>query len=127
MGTASSPSASAVPAGARPRPLWQVPVFLIGVAALMGAWFMHDPADDGADAYDLLCRAYMQLTPPDYQKALDANTKLREQPVLPDDLLAKAQLRSGELKLKLGHTEEARKDLELIGPTAPGAVAGRAR
>jgi tetratricopeptide (TPR) repeat protein len=84
-------------------------------------------AEDGAEAYDLLTRAYLAQTPPDYQKALDANTKLREQPVLHDDFLAAVKLRSGELKLKLGRAEEARKDLELIGSSAPSAVLCKAR
>jgi tetratricopeptide (TPR) repeat protein len=86
-----------------------------------------EEAEDRAEAYDLACEAFLRLTPPDYQKALEANTKLREQSMLRDDLLARAKLRSGELKLKLGRTEEARKDLELIGPSAPAAVLSRAR
>src|SRR5579859_5236921 len=62
MGTASSPSAPSGPAGARPRPLWQVPVFLIGVAALTGAWFLHDPAESGARQPDRqLSRARQML------------------------------------------------------------------
>jgi Tetratricopeptide repeat len=84
-------------------------------------------AEDGAEAYDLLSQAYLLENPPDYQKALEANTKLREQSILRDDMLAKVKLRSGELKLKLGHAEEARKDLELIGPAAPAAIICRAR
>ncbi len=84
-------------------------------------------AEDGAEAYDLLCQAYLRLNPPDCQKALEANTKLREQPVLRDDMLARVQLRSGELKLKLGRADEARKDLELINPAAPAPILCRAR
>jgi tetratricopeptide (TPR) repeat protein len=84
-------------------------------------------SEDGAEAFDLVCKAYLALTPPDYQKALEANTKLREQSMLRDDMLARAKLRSGELKLKLGRAEEARKDLELIGPSAPAEVLSRAR
>jgi tetratricopeptide (TPR) repeat protein len=252
MGTESSPTVSSKPARTKPRSLWQVPVFLIGVAVLAAAWVMRAPADsgprqvarqlararqilsrpdgdadaaaeaaqhaldvggpdsdrageayfllgtarmrqgdhtpgedgrsywlsarhaleeaerigvpaddqghlrwrlakvcyhcgddpklaaerlaasvaeaeDGAEAYDLLSQAYLRQTPPDYQKALDANTKLRDQSILRDDMLAKVKLRSGELKLKLGRAEEARKDLELIGPAAPAAILSQAR
>jgi tetratricopeptide (TPR) repeat protein len=95
------------------------------VAELLAA--AASEAEDGAEAYDLLSQAYLLQNPPDYQKALEANTKLREQSVLRDDMLAKVKLRSGELKLKLGHAEDARKDLELIGPSAPPAVISRAR
>jgi tetratricopeptide (TPR) repeat protein len=86
-----------------------------------------DGAEDRTEAYDLLCEAYLRLDPPELQKALDANTKLREQALLQNDMLARVKLRSGELKLKLGRAEEARKDLELIGPAAPPPVLGRAR
>jgi tetratricopeptide (TPR) repeat protein len=86
-----------------------------------------EDAEDRAEAYDLLSQAYLRLTPPDYQKALEATAKLREQPVLRDELLAKVKLRSGELKLKLGRADEARKDLEMIGPSAPPEVIGKAR
>jgi tetratricopeptide (TPR) repeat protein len=86
-----------------------------------------EEAEDRAEAYDLLSQAYLRLTPPDYQKALEANTKVREQPVLRDDMLARVKLRSGDLKLKLGRADEARKDLEMIGPSAPPAVLSRAR
>jgi tetratricopeptide (TPR) repeat protein len=84
-------------------------------------------AEDGAEAYDLLSDAYLRQTPPDYQKALEANNKLREQSILRDDMLAKVKLRSGELKLKLGRAEEARKDLEMIGPSAPAPILSHAR
>jgi tetratricopeptide (TPR) repeat protein len=84
-------------------------------------------AEDGAEAYDLLSQAYLSQNPPDYSKALEANTKLREQSILQIDMLAKVQLRSGELKLKMGHIEEARKDLELINPSAPASIICRAR
>jgi tetratricopeptide (TPR) repeat protein len=83
--------------------------------------------EEAADAYMLLSEAYTRQTPPDYSKALDAITKLREQSFVRDDMLAKVKLRSGELKLKLGRAEEARKDLELIGPGAPAAALSRAR
>jgi tetratricopeptide (TPR) repeat protein len=86
-----------------------------------------EESEDRAEAYNMLSEAYLRLTPPDYQKALEANTKLREQPVLRDELLAKVKLRSGELKLKLGRADEARKDLEMIGPSAPPEVIGKAR
>jgi tetratricopeptide (TPR) repeat protein len=83
--------------------------------------------EESADAYMLLSEAYTRQTPPDYAKALDAITKLREQSFVRDDMLAKVKLRSGELKLKLGRADEARKDLELIGPGAPATVLSKAR
>lgn len=86
-----------------------------------------EEAEDRVEAYDLLSKAYLRLTPPDYQKALDAISKLREQPVLQNDMLARVKLLSGELKLKLGRGEEARKDLEMILPAAPAEVISKAR
>lgn len=86
-----------------------------------------EQAEDRAEAYDLLAQAHLRLPQPDYAKALEANSKLRELSLLRDDLLAAVKLRSGELKLKLGRAEEARKDLELIGPSAPPPVLSRAR
>ncbi|MGH9676296.1 MAG: tetratricopeptide repeat protein, partial [Candidatus Acidiferrum sp.] len=86
-----------------------------------------DKAEDRAEAFDLLAQAYLRLPQPDYQKALDANTRLREVSLLRDDLLAQAKLRSGELKIKLGRMDEARKDLELIGPQAPAKILSKAR
>jgi hypothetical protein len=73
---------------------------------------------DRADYYALLSQAYLDQSPPDLNAALDAVTKLRQSDAN-DEVLAQARLRSGELKLKLHRPEEARKDLEKLGPQTP--------
>jgi hypothetical protein len=84
------------------------------------------PDPDLGEYYDLLSRAYLDQTPPDLAAALDAVSKMRN--LVADDLLAQAQLRSGELKLRLHRPpEEARKDLEKVGAQAPPALRAQAQ
>jgi tetratricopeptide (TPR) repeat protein len=67
-----------------------------------------------AEAYDLLTRAYLRLSPPNLDKALDANRLLREAPSLNGPELAAAQLTGAELLLRAGKPGDARTDLELL-------------
>jgi TolA-binding protein len=84
-----------------------------------------EPADEDREAYYRLLRdLFLQMSPPDLAAALDANTKMRTS--VAESHLAEAQLRSGELLLRLGRPEDARKDLEMIGAQAPAAIRIRA-
>lgn len=81
-----------------------------------------------AEAYDLLTRAYLRLSPPDLDRAISANERLRQSPDLSGPDMAAAQLTGGELLLRMGKPREARKELELIKEQyATPAVLVRAR
>jgi TolA-binding protein len=84
-------------------------------------------ADKRAEAYDLLTRAYLKLPQPDLARALEANRRLRDLPEATEEETAPAKLLAGELLLRLGKPDEARKTLELIGEKAPPALVARAR
>jgi tetratricopeptide (TPR) repeat protein len=81
---------------------------------------------DRGDAYVLLAQAYLRLPQPDLKGALAANERLRQLPLLPAEVLERAKLLGGELKLQLGRPEEARRDLSnIINNRAPQAVRAR--
>jgi tetratricopeptide (TPR) repeat protein len=82
---------------------------------------------DPAEGYALLTEAYEKLPKPDYRAALAANEKLRQVPLVGEEVLLPARLKGGELLLKLQKPEEARKVLEKIGTQAPPALFTRAR
>jgi tetratricopeptide (TPR) repeat protein len=86
-------------------------------------------ADGEAEGWELLTQAYLRLTPPNVQAALDANERLRQIPPVKinDELLAAARLTGGELLLRLQRPEDARKVLELVRSEAPPAILTRAR
>lgn len=86
-----------------------------------------EAADSKAEGYSLLCQAYLKQPKPDLAAALKANEQLRQLPMVDEDVLAGARLQAGELLLKLGKPEEARKVLEKVGPRSPAAVLSRAR
>jgi tetratricopeptide (TPR) repeat protein len=85
-----------------------------------------ESAENQVEGYDLLTRAYLRLNPPDLAGALEANKKLREVPEITEAAHCAAKLTGGELLLQMGKPEEARKDLEKIGPKAPPAILVRA-
>jgi tetratricopeptide (TPR) repeat protein len=73
-------------------------------------------ADDQAEGYDLLARAYLRLPEPDLQGALQANKKLLDLPTVKEEVLAPARLLRGELLLQLGQPGEARNVLAFVKP-----------
>jgi tetratricopeptide (TPR) repeat protein len=87
-----------------------------------------DQADDRAEAYTLLTRAYLAQDPPNLKGALEANLKLRQEvPQVDESVLGPAKLLGGELLLRMGRPQEARKVLEKVGELAPPEVLMRAR
>jgi tetratricopeptide (TPR) repeat protein len=76
-------------------------------------------ADDPAEGYDLLARAYLRLAEPDLQGALQANKKLLDLPTVKEEVLAPARLLRGELLLQLGQPAEARSVLAFVKPPDP--------
>jgi tetratricopeptide (TPR) repeat protein len=84
--------------------------------------------DSRAEGYGLLAQAYLRLNPPNLQKALESNRRLRDEA---DDAtepqLTAAQLLGGELLLRLGKPEEARRSLKMITEQAPPETLVRAR
>src|SRR5205085_4037714 len=72
-------------------------------------------------------QAYLRLEPPELQKALEVNKKLRNVFGVSEEVLAEARLQGGELLLRLHNPLEARKTLALVGPQAPPRVLARAR
>lgn len=80
-----------------------------------------------AEGYQLLTRAYLRMNPPDLTRALEANRKLRDLAELSDEDAAPAKLIGGDLLLRMGKPDEARKTLERIGDQAPPAIVSRAR
>ncbi len=87
-----------------------------------------DQAEDRAEACSLLTRAYLALNPPNLKEALRANERLRQEvPRVDEQVLAPAKLLGGELLLRMGKPEQARKVLEKIGEQAPAEVLTQAR
>jgi tetratricopeptide (TPR) repeat protein len=86
-------------------------------------------ADGEAEGWHLLTQAYLRLTPPNLQAALDANERLRKMPSLKisDEMLAAARLTGGELLLRLQRPEDARDVLEKVRSEAPAEILARAR
>ena len=77
-----------------------------------------DQADDPVQGYAVLAQAWLNLPKPNLQEAQAANYKLRNLPQAPEDVLAPARLLGGELELKLGRPDEARRVLMNLGPKA---------
>jgi hypothetical protein len=86
-----------------------------------------DSVDDRAAAYRLLALAYLRLPEPNVKAALAVNEKLRQVPLIGPEVQAPAQLQGGELLIRLGRQDEARRVLEKIGNQAPPGVLARAR
>jgi tetratricopeptide (TPR) repeat protein len=86
-----------------------------------------DQAEDPVEAWSLLIEAHLKLPKPDLASALKANENLRK--VLPytEEALAPAFLQAGELLLRQGKPDEARKTLEKISARAPAALYAQAR
>ncbi|MFO0926060.1 MAG: tetratricopeptide repeat protein [Gemmataceae bacterium] len=86
-----------------------------------------EEADSRAEAYSLLTQAYLKLPRPDLHRALEANRKLRDVAEASEAELSSAKLLGGELLLRLGKPEEARKSLEKISDQSAPAVVVKAR
>jgi tetratricopeptide (TPR) repeat protein len=87
-----------------------------------------DAADDLTQAYEMLTQVNLQLLQPNLVAALEANAKQLALPTDNEDLLAPARLQRGELLLRLQKSDEARKVLARIRPSArPPEVYARAR
>ncbi len=86
-----------------------------------------DQSDDPVLGYTVLTQAYMQSSPPNLANALAANLKLRNLPQAKEEQLAPARLVGGELELRLGHPDEARRVLEKVGDQATPEVQAQAR
>jgi tetratricopeptide (TPR) repeat protein len=84
-------------------------------------------ADNRAEGYRLLTEAYLRLPQPDLNKALEANRKLRDLAEATPAEQAAAKLQGGELLLRLGKPDEARKALMRVGKEAAPEVVSRAR
>jgi hypothetical protein len=77
-------------------------------------------ADDPAEGYGLLARAYEQLNPPELPKAVEAATKQLDKSLHTGDsrLQASARFRLGSLYLKLNKNKEGRLMLGRVGREA---------
>lgn len=84
-------------------------------------------SDQRAAGYALLTQAYLNLPKPDLAKAIEANGKLRDVAEATEGELLAAKLQGGELLLRQGKPDEARRSLEKIGDQAPPAVLVKAR
>ncbi len=111
---------------------------LVAVAARLQE--SAEMAEDKAEAYGLLVKAYMEQKPPKLKEALTANEKLRlVPPPVSEEVLAAARLQGGELLLhpdwptrdaddRLKRVGEACKVLENVKPpAAPAEVVLQAR
>ena len=85
-----------------------------------------DQADDPVQGYTVLTQAYLSLPKPDLEEARAANLKLRNLQQAKEEILAPARLLGGELELRLGHPDQARKVLENLGPQATPDMLARA-
>jgi hypothetical protein len=86
-----------------------------------------DKADDQVLGYTVLTQAYLNRDKPDLQEALAANLKLRNLPQAKEEVLAPARLQAGELHLRLGQPEQARRVLKNIGAQAAPEIQAKAR
>ena len=98
-------------------------------SAIIERWKDSIPggADDAAEAYDLLAHAYLRLTNPDLDAALQANTQMLRLLLDEDRILSPARLFRGELLLKLHRPDEAREVLRMLGVNAAPGLAAQAR
>jgi tetratricopeptide (TPR) repeat protein len=83
--------------------------------------------DDPAATYAMLTQLYLRLPQPNLQAALVSNAKQLALPTSDESLLAPARLLRGELLMRLGQADEARKVWARVPPTAPAGVYTRAR
>jgi hypothetical protein len=88
---------------------------------------IEQAADDRGEGYAMLTQAYLHLSVPDVRAALQANEKQLQQPIESESVFAPARLLRGELLLRLGERDAARKVLAKIGPRAPSRILARAR
>ena len=86
-----------------------------------------DQSDDAVLGYTVLTQAYLQHSPPNLTSARALNLKLRNLPEAKEEALAPARLLGGELELRLGKPEEARRVLENLGPAATPEMQAKAR
>jgi tetratricopeptide (TPR) repeat protein len=123
----------AAPVDDRPRLRYRLARtwYLAGVdaATVLGALSETiDAADDATQAYEMLTQLFLRLPEPNVPAALEANAKLLALPTDNEDLLASARLQRGELLLRVQKSDEARKVLARIRPSArPPEVYTRAR
>ena len=82
-------------------------------------------ADDRAEGLNLLTQAYLRLTPPNLQAALEANEQLRLL-MAPEEVLERARLTGGEILLRMGQPGKAYQVLD-IHPPAPAEILTKAR
>ncbi|MFO0844825.1 MAG: tetratricopeptide repeat protein [Gemmataceae bacterium] len=80
-----------------------------------------------AEGFRLLTEAYLRLPQPDLAKALAANQRLRDVAEAGEADLTLAKLQGGEILLRLGKPDEARRSLEKIGEQAAPALVVKAR
>jgi TolA-binding protein len=80
-----------------------------------------------AEGFRLLSEAYLRLPQPDLTKALAANQRLRDVAEAGEAELTLAKLQGGEILLRMGKPDEARKSLEKISEQAPPALVVKAR
>ncbi|MFO0875913.1 MAG: tetratricopeptide repeat protein [Gemmataceae bacterium] len=83
--------------------------------------------DARAEGYRLLTDAYLKLPQPDLTRAIAANQKLRDVAEASEAELTQAKLQGGEILLRMGKTEEARRSLEKIGEHSAPAMVVKAR
>lgn len=84
-------------------------------------------AEDQAAAWQLIEDGYLKLSPPDLAGALRANEQIRSTPLILEERRAQAQMEGGEILMKLGQVEEARRTLEKISPRASAEIFQKAR
>lgn len=96
-------------------------------AAANGLKELPEDAACAAEAYEILGLLSLRLDPPDFAAALRANESLRALATLTDERRASAQISAGELNLKLGKGDEARKVLDKVGARAPREMRLKAR
>jgi TolA-binding protein len=83
--------------------------------------------DQRWEAFAILTQANLKLTPPDTKAALLANERQLQLPLEDERMLDPVRLLRGELLLKAGDPEEARRTLSRIGAKAPVTLLQRAR
>ena len=88
---------------------------------------LPEDSTSAAEAYELLGLLCSRLDPPDLAGALRANETLRSLATLSDERRAAAQIAAGELNLRLGRGEEARKVLDKVSARAPRELRINAR
>ncbi|HEV8060568.1 MAG TPA: hypothetical protein VGP68_11870 [Gemmataceae bacterium] len=83
--------------------------------------------DERWEAFGILTQAYLKSIPPDLKAALLVNERQLQLPLEDERLLDPVRLLRGELLLKTGEREEARRTLERIGRNAMAPLLQKAR